>query len=379
MAALVDTTTLDKPPDPPGRQLAALVETIERLSAARTSEDVAAVVLAMARRLCGADGVTVVLRDGDQCHYIDENAIGPLWKGRRFLMEHCISGWAMLNRQMAVVPDIYADDRIPHDAYRPTFVRSLVMTPVRREAPIAAIGAYWSQVRQFRPVELTQLEVVARATATALENVRLIESLQEALAQREVLIRELDHRVKNNLASVRAIAQQTLRTAPSPDRFNQAFNGRVMALARGHELIARSVRAGVRLDDAIREGAAEAGSGRLTLDGPEVRLAPETAVNVLLAIHELAANAFSHGSLSQPEGRVEVCWSVSDGRLELAWRELGGPGSGPPERTGFGLRMLQTGLPRSLGGAATLDLDAEGLRYSLSAPLSAAIRAVAPV
>ena len=376
MAALLATI-----PDPPAvaerGQLATLVETIEGLSAARTAEDVAAVVLSVARRICGADGVTIVLRDGDECYYLDEDAIGPLAKGRRFPMEGCISGWAMLNRQTAVVPDIYADDRIPHDAYRPTFVRSLVMTPVRREEPVAAIGAYWSEIRQFSPGEIAQLEIVARATATALENVRLINSLEDALAQRDSLIRELDHRVKNNLASMRAIAQQTLRSAPSPERFNQAFNGRLMALSRGHELVARSDEAGVRLQDAILQGTGGTETEWLELEGPEVRLAAETAVNVLLGVHELAANALSHGALSRPEGRIQVCWSLKDDRLELQWRELGGPAAAPPERTGFGLKMLQTGLPRSLGGVASLDFGASGLRYSVSAPLSAAIRAEA--
>jgi two-component sensor histidine kinase len=377
VAALLDTTP-DRSRLDEGDQLSTLVETIEKLSAARTAEDVAAVVLLVARRVCGADGVTVVLRDGDQCHYLDEDAIGPLWKGRRFALNHCISGWAMLNRQTAIIPDIYADERIPHDAYRPTFVRSLVMTPVRADEPIAAIGAYWAEIREFSPREIAHLEVVARATATALENVRLIESLKTALAQRDGLIRELDHRVKNNLASVRAIAQQTLRTAPSPERFNEAFNGRLMALARGHELVARSAGAGIRLGDAIREGAAEVEGERLSLHGPEVLLAAETAVNVLLGARELAANAVSHGALSRPEGRVEVSWLVAGGRLELEWREFGGPPAEAPEKSGFGFRMLQTGMPRSLGGFANLYLGADGLRYRVFAPLSAAIRAGEP-
>jgi two-component sensor histidine kinase len=378
VAALLDTTS-EPALAPDGGQLATLVETIEKLSAARTAGDVAAVVLSVARGICGADGVTVVLRDGDQCVYLDEDAIGPLWKGRRFPVDHCISGWAMLNRQMAVVPDVYADDRIPHDAYRPTFVRSLVMTPVRPEEPIAAIGAYWAEIREFAPAELAQLQIIARATATALENVRLIDSLQDALAQRDGLIRELDHRVKNNLASVRAIAQQTLRTAPSPEGFNQAFLGRLMALSRGHEMIARSAGAGVRLDEAIRQGAGDIEAGRLHLHGPEVLLAAETAVNVLLAVHELAANAIGHGALSRPEGRVEVNWLVAGGRLELEWRELGGPGGQVPERPGFGLRLLQTGFPRSLAGAASLHLGADGMSYSVFAPLSAAIRVGVPI
>ena len=144
-----------------------LIETIEALSTTRTIAEVANVVRKAARRISGADGVAFVLRDNDKCWYFDEDAIGPLWKGKRFPLTACISGWAMLNRQTVVIPDIYLDDRIPHDAYRPTFVRSLVMTPVRPEDPIAAIGAYWSSVRRPTEQEVANLALIARATATA--------------------------------------------------------------------------------------------------------------------------------------------------------------------------------------------------------------------
>src|SRR6185503_6608755 len=136
---LLETMHGEAAPDKKG-QLLALVEVIEDLSTARTALDVAAVVRTAARRISGADGVTFVLRDGEECWYVDEDAIGPLWKGRRFPMASCISGWAMLRGETVVVPDVYADERIPHDAYRPTFVKSLVMTPVRPADPIAAIG-----------------------------------------------------------------------------------------------------------------------------------------------------------------------------------------------------------------------------------------------
>src|ERR1700760_2595383 len=171
-----------------------LVEIIEQLAGARTVEDVAAIVRGAARRISGADGVTFVLRVGDRCWYLDEEAIGPLWKGQRFPLTACISGWAMLNRQTAVIPDIYADPRIPHDAYRPTFVKSLVMTPVRPNDSLAAIGAYWAQHRVPTEEEVLRLQVMARATAVALENAMLYASLNEALERRKFLLRELDHR-----------------------------------------------------------------------------------------------------------------------------------------------------------------------------------------
>ena len=108
-----------------------LLSAIEQLPGTSTIVEIMAIVCRGARELSRADGITFVLRDGELCYYADEDAISPLWKGNRFPMSACISGWCMLHRQTAVIPDIYGDPRIPHDAYRPTFVKSLVMVPVR--------------------------------------------------------------------------------------------------------------------------------------------------------------------------------------------------------------------------------------------------------
>jgi len=131
------------------------------------------VVRTAARTLTGAMGATFVLRDDDRCFYADEDAIAPLWKGQRFPMTSCISGWAMLNVATAIVPDIEADPRIPLEAYRPTFVRSLAMVPVGSPTPVAAIGAYWSVPRTPHPDEVDRLEALAAATAAAIDRVGL--------------------------------------------------------------------------------------------------------------------------------------------------------------------------------------------------------------
>lgn len=140
----------------------------DRLAAAQQLDQIIAVVRSTARGVASADGVTFVLRDGDKCHYVEEDAVGPLWKGQRFPMSACISGWCMLNGETAALPDIYQDPRIPQDAYRPTFVKSLVMAPVDREAPVAAIGAYWKDKKAFTEREIRAVETLAACVAEAI-------------------------------------------------------------------------------------------------------------------------------------------------------------------------------------------------------------------
>ncbi|MDE2440622.1 MAG: GAF domain-containing protein, partial [Betaproteobacteria bacterium] len=167
-----------------GRAMEHLVEVVLELSHARDLATIMAIVKRAARSLTGADGATFVLRDGDQCHYADEDAISPLWKGLRFPMSACISGWSMLNRQSAVIEDIYADPRIPADAYRPTFVKSLVMVPIRRADPVGAIGSYWAQHCRPGPERVKLLQALADTTAVALDNVRLYAELEKRVGER---------------------------------------------------------------------------------------------------------------------------------------------------------------------------------------------------
>jgi two-component sensor histidine kinase len=146
---------------------------MRRLSSARTLDEIMTVVSAGVRALLQADGATFVLREGERCFYAEEDAVSPLWRGRRFPLSACISGWCMLNRQSVAVADIYQDDRIPADTYRPTFVRSLAMAPVGRDEPVAALGAYWAEVREPRAEEVELLQDIADAAALAVANVQL--------------------------------------------------------------------------------------------------------------------------------------------------------------------------------------------------------------
>ena len=141
------------------------------LETARTLEDVHVVVRSAARRCVNADGGTFVLRDNEQCFYVDEDAMGPLWKGQRFPLSACISGWAMLHCEQVVIPNISLDERIPQEAYRPTFVASLVMTPIVVGEPVGAIGAYWSWTHEASSDELALLTRLADVTADAMRSV----------------------------------------------------------------------------------------------------------------------------------------------------------------------------------------------------------------
>jgi GAF domain-containing protein len=150
-----------------------LMEAVERLAGQTDELGVGRIVRTAARRLTGADGISVVLKKDDRVHYIDEDAVSPLWKGQDFPIEACISGWAIMNRQTVVISDIFGDPRIPLEAYRTTFVKSLAMAPVGMPDPTAAIGAYWATQRRPTDDEVRALETMARAASVAMENVRL--------------------------------------------------------------------------------------------------------------------------------------------------------------------------------------------------------------
>jgi GAF domain-containing protein len=137
------------------------------------------IVRKSARKLTAADGATFILKDKDQCFYADEDAISPLWKGQRFPSEACISGWVINNRQSAVIADIYKDKRIPVDAYRLTFVKSLAMMPIRTIEPIGAIGCYWKEEYTPSGSELKYLQALADVTAVAFEKLQIYNFLKQ--------------------------------------------------------------------------------------------------------------------------------------------------------------------------------------------------------
>ena len=174
--------------------LDALAETAQDLLRATTRPDLQATVSRAARRLTGADGATLVLREGDECVYADEDAVRPLWKGRRLPLDDCISGWSMRNGAAAAVEDVAADDRIRADDYSSTFVRSLLMVPIVGEEPLGAIGLYWARRHLATSDETALARALAASTGVALERVRIAEQLTRSAQENRRLTAEVQRR-----------------------------------------------------------------------------------------------------------------------------------------------------------------------------------------
>lgn len=184
-----------------------LTAVVQKLSLSSRLTDITQAVAEAARALTGADGATFVLRDGDRCYYADENAISPLWKGKRFPLQSCISGWSMMHHEVVVIKDIYKDSRVPHDAYRPTFVKSLCMVPIRAEDPIGAIGNYWAAEHTPDPEDIKVLQILANSAAVALENLELKGVLQQQNQVMETALHSMAHDLRNPVAAMTGIGE----------------------------------------------------------------------------------------------------------------------------------------------------------------------------
>lgn len=220
-----------------------LTQAFERLALAKDVRDITAIVAESARQLTGAQGATFVLRDGDSCYYVDEHSISPLWKGKRFPMVSCISGWSMIHQEAVVIPDIYQDNRIPHDAYRPTFVKSVCLVPIRVEKPIGAIGNYWSESYTPSDDEIKSLQILANSTAIALENLELrivlmkqntaTTDLQHRNNELEVAINSMAHDLRTPVAGMTGMAELLrIRLADKIDKDSYDYLAAIMDTGR---------------------------------------------------------------------------------------------------------------------------------------------------
>jgi PAS domain S-box-containing protein len=186
------------------------------------------------------------------------------------------------------------------------------------------------------------------------------------------MLDELNHRVKNTLAIVQGVAQQSFAEASVTAESRSAFEGRLQALAAAHNILTRRNWEPTDLKAVVEESVKGFGEERVRIEGPAVPLAPKAAVTVAMAIHELAANAMKYGALSAAEGRVDVLWKISGDeapRLNIRWRELGGPKVEPPRRRGFGSLMVEHALASELDAEVALTFDPDGVVCEIDAPL----------
>jgi signal transduction histidine kinase len=371
-----------------------LVEGLRAVAAARDLGGVMAAVRRAARRLVAAEGATFVLREGAMVHYADEDAISPLWKGRRFPMAACISGWAIAHRESVAIDDIYEDARVPHDAYRPTFVRSLAMVPIRRDDPLGAIGVYWARLHRATARQLAALEALADATAVAIANVDLLARMERAIRLRDEFITLAGHELNTPLAAVRLRADALERAArrageeretlPELERL-RATVGRLAEAVGGLLEFSRASRDGIQLArapvdlaelaratvDGVRARAAATGTP-VDLDAPRAVVGEWDGARLRQAVAHLVENAVKFGRGRPVE--VTVVDGVGDGRVVVRDHGPGVPGDarerifGKFERAasadhvpglGLGLWMARA-VAEAHGGTLTVEGAPEG-------------------
>ncbi len=213
---------------------------------------------------------------------------------------------------------------------------------------------------------------------------------QHYQGQLRLLINELNHRVKNTLATVQSMASQTLKTEPDPVTAFEKFESRLMGLSQVHDVLTRESWHGAGLRDVAERALAPfappgqdgaEGCKRLTIDGPPVWLAPGGALTMALIFHELATNALKYGALSDEQGRVRLAWTYDEAArdLVLTWTETGGPPVAAPTRRGFGSRLIERSLRGELKGAATMDYRPQGLVCEMRATLSDPVEGGSPL
>jgi PAS domain S-box-containing protein len=213
--------------------------------------------------------------------------------------------------------------------------------------------------------------------------VRVVQDITERKAAEQrakLLVDELNHRVKNTLATVQSLASQSARGAPTPAAFRESFEGRLIALSKAHDQLTQHHWESADLRELLTGSLAPyAGAERVVLRGEDILLRPRAVLTLAMAFHEFATNAAKYGALSAPGGRVEIRWQPvrlegGDGRglLQIEWREEGGPPVEEPQQRGFGTKLIEGSVMAELGGSARLLFAPQGLRCEISIPLETA-------
>ena len=230
---------------------------------------------------------------------------------------------------------------------------------------IGKFMVYYDKPHSFAGAEIDLAVTIARQLGFSIERVR-------AEQKRDLLIAELNHRVKNTLATVVAISHQSFAKGRSPEEAHRSFERRVRTLAQTHGRLAEASWSGVSLEMLLNDETAPYCDerGNVQLAGPQIQLNPKSTVSLGMAFHELTTNAAKYGALSTKEGRLKVTWSIStDRELRIRWQETGGPSVQTPQRSGFGRLLLERALRADLDADVRLDFAPVGLECIITFPL----------
>jgi two-component sensor histidine kinase/CheY-like chemotaxis protein len=292
----------------------------------------------------------------------------------------------------AIIPDFEAWDDIAGTedllAFRRTGIRSAQTTPLlsRSGHLLGMISTHWSEPHEPSERDLRLLDILARQAADLLERMiadEAVRAREQELAEtcaalresedlQKMLAGELSHRVKNMLATVQAIAVQTLRHSENPADFVDSFGGRIQSMSRVHSQLSTNEWKGTQLRDIVQDqmSLGPVDEAQISADGPEVAIDAVLVPKVAMMLHELGTNSLKYGALSKPVGAVTIAWAVSGSQLDLHWSERGGPKVEAPFRRGFGTRLIEASA-QGAGGAATMSVGADGVRWDVTLPLSA--------
>ncbi|MGN6110276.1 MAG: hybrid sensor histidine kinase/response regulator [Kofleriaceae bacterium] len=383
-----------------------LLHSGRQLASVRSLDEAAVLVCRLARKLSRADGVTFVLREGAFVAYVEGEAFDPLWKGRRFPIEACLSGWSMLHRQTVAIADIEADPRVPLERLRSSFVRSVAMVPVRPAAPVAAIGAYWRRTGAPSARAIALLEATASYAALAVYNARRFGAVvvaRQATARAEratgELLAWLDGERRDSLAPMLAALHVVKARGSDPRDGDRAIDRQLDRVVR---LVDRLLDEPPRPAAALRRAPLElaqivAGAldaTRLLLDErrhrvvvavPSRGLALDAdAERLVQAVANLLANA---AKFTPPGGRIDLVGEREAGWVRLVVRDNGAgiapeqlarilaledPAHDlPPGGLGLGLAIVR-GIAALHGGtlSAASEGPGRGASFTLALPAS---------
>jgi two-component sensor histidine kinase len=262
-----------------------------------------------------------------------------------------------------------------HTVLQTEGIGALSFVPVMADGRLAGkFMTYYDAPHAYSAAELDIALTVARQLGFSIERGRAEDARRRSESEREFLVQELSHRVKNTLATVISIHNQSFSRTPSINEARNSFGARIRALAQTHGRLAEDHWAGVSFETLLMDELApyrlEDGTN-VQVSGPPVKLNAKSALTLGMAMHELATNAAKHGALSRPAGVVGIVWEKDprDDQLRIGWKERGGPAVVRPERSGFGRLLLERVLSADLGGTVGLDFEPDGLQCIITIPL----------